>query len=149
MMIAKLVVSSFTIAILVFGISSFVLSQSAFAVGIKEEGVKKSGTVGHKTVGEISKATKEQADATKGFGAMLPTTSPLQQVQNGISPHDVKCKAELRLVLKATDGSPACVNIFTKDILVQRGWVASEGFGAVLPQPDSENHSSSRKNVKP
>ena len=57
-------------------------------------------------------------------------SSPVKQIKLGISPSDVKCKAGLELVFKATDASPACVSIFTKDILVLRGWAASEGFGA-------------------
>lgn len=58
---------------------------------------------------------------------ILPT--PLHQIKKGISPQDVHCKANLELVFKSTDGSPACVNIFTKDKLIHRGWAANDGFG--------------------
>ena len=58
--------------------------------------------------------------------------SPLKQMKNGVSAEDVICKAGMKLILKATDGSPACVTILTKDILVQREWAQSEGFGAIL-----------------
>ena len=54
---------------------------------------------------------------------------PLHQIKMGISPQHVQCKADLELVFKSTDGSPACVSIFTKDKLVQRGWATNEGFG--------------------
>lgn len=66
-------------------------------------------------------------------------STPVKEIKLGISPNDVQCKADLRLVFKITDGSPACVLIFTKDKLVQRGWAASEGFAA-------ENHNTSRSN---
>ena len=55
--------------------------------------------------------------------------TPLQQIKKGISPQDVKCKSGLELIFKATDGSPACVSIFTKDKLVSRGWADADGFG--------------------
>lgn len=55
--------------------------------------------------------------------------TPLQQIKKGISPQDVKCKDGLELIFKATDGSPACVTIFTKDRLEQRGWAEPDGFG--------------------
>lgn len=58
---------------------------------------------------------------------ILPT--PLHQIKKGTSPQDVHCKADLELVFKSTDGSPACVKIFTKDKLVQRGWATNDGFG--------------------
>ena len=58
-----------------------------------------------------------------------PIGTPLHQIKKGISPERVYCRADLELVFKATDGSPACVTIFTKDKLVQRGWAANEGFG--------------------
>ena len=65
------------------------------------------------------------------------TMTPLRQVADGIFPQDVQCNKGLQLVFKATDGSPACVSIFTKDKLVQRGWAESEGFGAILEEPDN------------
>jgi len=55
--------------------------------------------------------------------------TPLQQIKRGISPQDIKCKDGLELIFKALDGSPACVTIFTKDKLVNRGWATEEGFG--------------------
>lgn len=72
--------------------------------------------------------------ANYAFGAddKAMIDSPLKQMQNGISAEDVICKAGMKLILKATDGSPACVTILTKDILVQRGWAQSEGYGAIL-----------------
>ncbi len=55
--------------------------------------------------------------------------TPLYQIKKGTSPQDVHCKAGLELIFKATDGSPACVTIFTKDKLVAREWAANDGFG--------------------
>lgn len=48
--------------------------------------------------------------------------SPLQQVQAGISPQDVKCNENLVLIIKTEDGSPACVKQTTADALISRGW---------------------------
>lgn len=46
---------------------------------------------------------------------------PLQQIQSGISPNEVECKANLVLIHKR-DGSPACVKPQTAQLLVERGW---------------------------
>lgn len=48
--------------------------------------------------------------------------SPLKQFKHGINAQDVQCKEGLHLMIKAEDGSPACVE--TKDAvnLFERGW---------------------------
>ena len=48
--------------------------------------------------------------------------SPLEQFKSGISALDVKCKIDFVHIIKAEDGSPACVKPNTVDILVKRGW---------------------------
>lgn len=47
---------------------------------------------------------------------------PLQQVRSGTAAMDVKCKDGLQLVLKAEDGSPACVRSSTAIQLMNIGW---------------------------
>jgi hypothetical protein len=49
---------------------------------------------------------------------------PLKQFQSGISAKDVQCQSGFSLVLKASDGSPACVHSSSVQILIQRGWAA-------------------------
>ncbi|MDE1872558.1 MAG: hypothetical protein KGH99_03665 [Thaumarchaeota archaeon] len=48
--------------------------------------------------------------------------SPLKQFKSGISAIDVKCPSNYALVIKAEDGSPACVRPFTVKILSEVGW---------------------------
>ena len=52
----------------------------------------------------------------------LEILPPLQQLKSGISVQDVKCKQGLQLIVKAEDGSPACVSPNTAQILIERGW---------------------------
>ena len=49
---------------------------------------------------------------------------PLKQFESGVSSKDIQCPADFSLVLKASDGSPACVHSSTVQILIQRGWAA-------------------------
>lgn len=49
-------------------------------------------------------------------------TSPLKQLKSGIVVQDVQCNKGFSLVIKAEDGSPACVKPETKIKLVERGW---------------------------
>lgn len=63
----------------------------------------------------VSKFTKHDAsDLTK------PTT-PLKQVELGVSLDKIKCKSNLVLIQKY-DGTPACVTESTKQKLIERGW---------------------------
>lgn len=48
--------------------------------------------------------------------------SPLMQIKSGIAAKDVRCENNLQLIIKAEDGSPACVKPNTANILVERGW---------------------------
>ncbi len=49
-------------------------------------------------------------------------TSPLKQYESGTMAKDVTCKQGFQLIIKAADGSPACVKPETKIKLVERGW---------------------------
>ena len=48
--------------------------------------------------------------------------SPLKQSKSGIMPDLVDCKSSLVLIIKNSDGSPACVKLETKTRLFERGW---------------------------
>ncbi len=50
--------------------------------------------------------------------------SPLKQFKSGITAKSIECKSGFNLVLKAEDGSPACVHSSSVQILIQRGWAA-------------------------
>ena len=53
--------------------------------------------------------------------------SPFTQIKSGIAANDVKCQQELQLVIKAEDGSPACVLPDTATQLLDRGWAKNSG----------------------
>lgn len=54
--------------------------------------------------------------------------SPRKQMSMGVPPLAVICNAGLRLVLKASDGFPACVRPSSIDSLVERGWAQSQAW---------------------
>jgi len=49
---------------------------------------------------------------------------PLKQISQGISPDSVTCTEGLELVLKKSNGLPACVKPSSVSKLVQRGWAS-------------------------
>ena len=51
---------------------------------------------------------------------------PLKQFKSGVTAKDVKCESGFSLVLKAEDGSPACVHSSSVQILIQLGWAAPQ-----------------------
>ncbi|MDE1765317.1 MAG: hypothetical protein KGI27_03465 [Thaumarchaeota archaeon] len=48
--------------------------------------------------------------------------SPLAQFRSGITAKDTVCNEGLELVIKAEDGSPACMSANTAQKLTERGW---------------------------
>ncbi|MDE1770487.1 MAG: hypothetical protein KGI28_08060 [Thaumarchaeota archaeon] len=55
----------------------------------------------------------------------LSSSSPLKQFKSGTLPENIKCNDGLQLIIKATDGSPACVKPATAITLVSWGWAKS------------------------
>ncbi|MGI0060200.1 MAG: hypothetical protein ACREBJ_10585, partial [Nitrosotalea sp.] len=51
-------------------------------------------------------------------------SAPLKQTQMGTSAENVQCNQNLQLVIKAEDGSPACVKDTSTGRLVRQGWWA-------------------------
>ncbi len=62
---------------------------------------------------------------------------PLKQVDAGIKPTSVVCSGNLELVLKQSNGQPACVKPTSVEKLIQRGWAIH-----VLPDYNNENSNS-------
>ena len=52
----------------------------------------------------------------------LSILAPLKQIHFNISPSDVECKSEKILIIKSSNGSPACVNPSSADKLESLGW---------------------------
>lgn len=63
---------------------------------------------------------------------------PLKQFKSGIAVEDIKCKEGLQLVIKARDGSPACVKPESISKLVDRGWAVSAPQKFEPPDTNSE-----------
>ena len=55
-------------------------------------------------------------------GPSVFSNPPLKQFKSGIKAQDVKCNTGFELVIKSTDGSPACVKPDTASKLVELGW---------------------------
>lgn len=53
-----------------------------------------------------------------------PIDSPLKQFRSGIMPKDIVCKEGFELVIKSTNGHPACVKPQSAEKLIQRMWAA-------------------------
>ena len=75
----------------------------------------------------------EQANVMERTGEIVKTISftlthppPLMQFKKGVDPHEVQCRKDLQLVIKSSNGIPACVKSETKIKLVDRGWAVSE-----------------------
>jgi hypothetical protein len=82
--------------------------------------IRENGTISHLSDSEFS---------VKSNMTTQDNVSPLKQFQAGIKPEYVKCNQNLHLIIKAEDGSFACVTIETGKHLVYRGWASIFGTG--------------------
>ena len=62
---------------------------------------------------------------------------PLKQIKNGIEPTNVTCTEGLELVLKQSNGNPACIKSSSVEKLISRGWAIH-----VLPDYTQDNNNS-------
>ena len=72
--------------------------------------------------------------------------SPLKQFKSGTSAKSIVCGEGLILVIKADDGSPACVKLQTAQKLVERGWgtlktIVTQNQSSVVNQESSTKES--------
>lgn len=58
----------------------------------------------------------------------LGLLAPLFQLRSGVKAEDVTCKSNFQLVLKSTDGSPACVKPESVMPLIQMGWAKQASY---------------------
>jgi len=63
---------------------------------------------------------------------------PLKQIQGGITPTSVICTEGLELVLKFSNGNPACIKPTSVEKLIQRGWA----IHVLLDYEKNENNNS-------
>ena len=74
-------------------------------------------------------------DSSYGVAFFPP---PLKQIQNGVGPINVTCTEGLELVLKFSNGQPACIQPSSVEKLIERGWAIH-----VLPEyKQSKNNNS-------
>jgi len=63
--------------------------------------------------------------------------APLKQIRDGVDPTNVTCTEGLELVIKKSNGSPACLKPSSVAKLIERGWAIH-----VLPDYEDENNNS-------
>ncbi|MFB5597502.1 MAG: dienelactone hydrolase family protein [Nitrosopumilaceae archaeon] len=70
----------------------------------------------------------------------ISNLSPLKQFDNGVNPIDVVCSEDLELVLKSSNGMPACVNPESISKLIEWGW-------AIHVLPDYEKNENNNSEI--
>ncbi len=71
------------------------------------------------------------------LSSMAYLASPLVQISQGVDPANVTCTQGKSLVLKQSNGLPACVNPSSVEKLIARGWAVH-----ILPDYTNENNNS-------
>lgn len=68
---------------------------------------------------------EDEQKAEKEYNEILEKTShysPRHQIKMGVLIHDVKCDEGLELIMRHSNGLPACVKSISVDELISRGW---------------------------
>lgn len=105
-----------------FSLSNFTIPTNAIS-GVWKIGATRGG-VEHT---QIPITVNSTLGSNSNIKMDVATLSPLKQFKSGIVEKDVQCNSGLQLIVKAEDGSPACVNVDTIIPLTLRGW-ASESL---------------------
>lgn len=63
--------------------------------------------------------------------------APLKQISDGVEPANVTCSEGLEIVLKKSNGNPACIKPSSVAKLIERGWAIH-----ILPDYEDENNNS-------
>ena len=67
---------------------------------------------------------KTQIDQEKPEIQIKKILSPLAQYKKGIPVYDIICNGDLLLVIKSSNGMPACLMSNSVDVLLSRGWAS-------------------------
>lgn len=95
-----------------------------------------------------STSSKVQQNEDGHIHFMAFETSPLEQFSNNVTLESIKCSEGLEIIMKKSNGTPACVKPTTYAVLIERGWGIH-----VLPDYTANNNNSEifptgRYNVK-
>lgn len=71
---------------------------------------------------EMMGGSEEDEEERQEYENEYADLPPLQQVEAGVEPEHVACSAGMELLIKSSNGSPACVKPATAERLVQLGW---------------------------
>lgn len=92
---------------------------SAHVDAILEKLEQAEGIIPPEMMGESDEEHEEEHEEFENEYAGL---TPREQVKYGVKPKDVSCDSGMELVLKNSNGSPACVKPETAERLIQLGW---------------------------
>ena len=129
---------SFVVTIVILSMALFPLTSNSQAFGFPfisfatvelEESMSMAGETGE-DFPFISFATVELEESMSMAGEAGEdesseeqiVMSPLKQMDSGVNAEDVVCKDGLELIIKASNGSAACVKPSTAQVLIERGW---------------------------
>lgn len=77
--------------------------------------------------------TVQHANGLQAVPEKIHTLSPLQQMRMHVPINQITCPDNLQIIMKKSDGSPACVKTENVAILIERGWAIH-----VLPEYTTE-----------
>ncbi|MDH3765267.1 MAG: dienelactone hydrolase family protein [Nitrosopumilus sp.] len=116
------------------GVSSFYVVYADQAIGKPGWEVMSDKVCGDKLCSEIDSDSDSVAITPSSIAYFSP---PLKQISQGIDPSNVTCTEGKVMVLKQSNGVPACVNPSSVEKLITRGWAVH-----ILPDYNSQNNNS-------
>ena len=95
--------------------------KSAWIHGSAANGI----VCGDRLCSEVDKVqeSQESSDAEIPPAIIESYSPPLKQISDGVTPNDVVCNEDLKLVIKSSNMHPACVKVSSISKLMERGWI--------------------------
>ena len=113
------------------GMNSFPILYADQAIGKSAWEVTSDDVCGDKLCSEI------ELNSALGASSIAYFPPPLKQIRDGQNPVNVTCTEGKELVLKQSNGLPACLNPSSVEKLIARGWAIH-----VLPDYSDQNNNS-------
>ena len=106
---------------------SFSISEVSALKAEGKSGWKYGSETAHIVCGDrlCSEIEEKPQDKILKSSEIVEELSPLKQVKLGIDAKEITCNVGLVLVLKTTNGQPACISQNSMEKLLERGWAAS------------------------
>ena len=118
-----MIMNSFYLLFGFFLISTLFSTNLPYVDAIQAEGKSGWEVMSDKVCGDKLCSEIKSVSENSAFSSIAYFPPPLVQISQGVDPSNVTCTEGKALILKQSNGLPACMNPLSIEKLITRGWV--------------------------